>query len=174
MNDRIEIDGDLVRIKLHEVDQNFRTVLNRHGGINYEHCSVKSLMTDKKGRDALRDCINCLEATGSFAALSDYVPIPYVGKTVLVTEYPDGELWIVVDIMGDNVRLRRDGRIDDTLRVNVSKDRLLAITPPKPKARPYTYLEAVHYLGDTFKYGGNEFQLDSICKTAIQQVPDCQ
>lgn len=112
---------------------------------------------DAQGFAALRDCINCLEATGSFAALSDESAVPYVGKRLRIINW-DNEM-LVTAIYDDQARDNplsalgtvacweqvADGRCRGS-KLCVDITSLLPLTPAPPKVRPYTSVEAAAHL----------------------------
>lgn len=99
---------------------------------------------DALGLSALRDCINCLEATGSFAALADTSAGIFVGNWVRCArvDYKHGLS------VGEKIKIVSLGSTGKPL-VQSNRDRVwwlepedcLPLAPPAPVVRPYTLEE---------------------------------
>lgn len=150
MNERIEIVSETyVRIQRNSGGQQSATEVTIRGNdLCLNNDTVLAGVWDALGRAALRDCINCLEATGNFAALADTSAVPFVGKRMRhkLRERYEYTVLDASDPLG-KVLLQR---VDDIERICTHRNELLPITapePPKPKVRPYTPVEAVQHLG---------------------------
>lgn len=85
MNDRLELIGEReVRLRLGEHINAAKITVECGCDTLFVRIPTHILVLgwDAGAYRALRDCINCLEATGSFAALADTSAVPFVGKEV--------------------------------------------------------------------------------------------
>ena len=90
---------------------------------------------DTAGLEALDLCISCFPQTGSFAALSDESATEFVGKQLRERDEPEP---VTVVCIGRNEVLVENC---EGIRTWVNRDRLSAISPPRPKMRKVTKQE---------------------------------
>lgn len=118
---------------------------------------------DAEGCAALIDCLNCLEATGSFAALADTSAVPFVGK---IFKQRDGHLRRVVFVEDDRVwACHANGKAEKYVILQDPAN-MLPLTPA-PKVRPYTESEAAQHLDRVLKDEGEAVTLHLVGKGEV-------
>jgi len=149
VNQRIEIVSD-TEVRIRRSDDQVppsTSVLCGDGGFIYlQHEKINTGRWDAEGRAALRDCINCLEATGSFAALSDESAVPFVGA-IRKLAVREGE-WLVKAYHSDKIHKWLLEEINGSGELCWFSESQMLPLVPKPK--PLTFGD----FGD-----GDEFQV---------------
>lgn len=177
MNSRIKIVSEMeVRIRLGDIGSASIGVECGAGCLFVKHAiGISTVGWDAEGRAALRDCINCLDATDSFAALSDSSGVPYVGKRmrrILPSgcqhcKERDCEILRVTDstlyFLDCDSEMSRHAPIEDVTLLPL-------VEPPAPKVRQYkTPQEACCLLGKVIQNpDGDKYTVHAVSERGVE------
>jgi hypothetical protein len=146
MNKRITIVGDeQIEIRKHSGNPSVASLGLVFEGTALEIATKKTKVFDAEGRDALLEALQCLRDTGSFAALSDSSAVPYAGKKMQVKQ-PEG-LRNCTLICPCAARDCWNIETAHCTFTTAATERLFPLTPPAPRIRAYTPVEAAAHLG---------------------------
>lgn len=156
MNSRIElVSADSVSIRHHSKDAGVTTLRVNAGRDSINRNSAGTDYWDAEGRAALRDCLNCFDQTGSFAALADTSDVPYSGKRVRLKDHNGEVLGFIIRQRDDRKGFYyfRDDHKDMFVYSTTDGITILPLTPAPPKRviRAYTPVEAAAHLGRSMK-----------------------
>lgn len=164
MNKRIEIVSDYeVNIERNPGCKNRICIAPKGNAFSFQNANGGDFW-DAEGLAALRDCVSCLEATGSFAAPADTSPVGFVGKEMALT---GGNIVTLIAKDGDGAWWYQCGKNAG----NLPSADILPLVAPAPMVLPYTPPLATVLLGRLIRHRENtnstQRRIVSVCMSGV-------